>query len=79
MYGRALSFWGGGSNTPVTATKGSPEDIRRETRALIEIFAPGGGYVFNQVHNIQPNIPPENVLAIYDTALEYRADQRGSR
>jgi uroporphyrinogen decarboxylase len=78
-YGKALSFWGGGSNTPVTATGGTPDDIRRESRALIEIFAPGGGYVFNQVHNVQPNVSPENILAIYDTALEYRAERRGSR
>ena len=78
-YGNVLSFWGGGSNTPVTATKGTQSDIRRETQALIDIFAPGGGYVFTQVHNIQPNVPPENILAIYDTALEYRAKQRGSR
>lgn len=41
-----------------------------EVRELIGIFTPGGGYVFNQVHNIQNNVPPEKVMAIYDTALE---------
>ncbi len=76
-YGQALSFWGGGSNTPVTATNGSVEEVRRESRALIDVFAPGGGYVFNQVHNIQPGVPPENIVGIYDTAIQYRARQRG--
>ena len=76
-YGRSLSFWGGGANTSQTVTYGTPEEIRRQSEALIEIFAPGGGYVFNQVHNFQPNVPPENILAVYGAALEYRRRQRG--
>lgn len=71
-FGSMLSFWGGGSDTARTMTNGTPEECRRETAALIEIFAPGGGFVFTQVHNIQPGIPPENILAVYDTALRYR-------
>lgn len=71
-YGKHLTFWGGGANTPVTMTHATPEQNARETEALIRIFAPGGGFVFTQVHNIQPNVPPENILAVYDTALKHR-------
>jgi uroporphyrinogen decarboxylase len=76
-YGKSLSFWGGGANTSETVTHGSVGDVRKETRALIEIFSPGGGYVFTQVHNIQPGVPPENIVAVYDTALAYRREQIG--
>lgn len=75
-FGRELTFWGGGANMQYTVPTGSLDQIRREVRELIEIFAPGGGFVFNQVHNIQAHVAPEKVLAIYDTALEYRAKQR---
>jgi len=71
-FGKYLTFWGGGANMQYTATMGSVEQLRKEVRELIEIFSPGGGFVFNQVHNIQANISPEKVLAIYDTALSFR-------
>jgi uroporphyrinogen decarboxylase len=62
-----------------TVPRGTLDQIRAETRELIEIFNQDGGYVFNQVHNIQANVPPEKVLAIYDTALAFREEQRGIR
>jgi uroporphyrinogen decarboxylase len=71
-FGNQLTFWGGGANMQYTVPGGTIEQIKREVRELIAIFAPGGGYVFNQVHNIQANIPPEKIMAIYDTALEFR-------
>lgn len=71
-YGKNLSFWGGGANTATTMTNATPEACAREAESLIEIFAPGGGYVFNQVHNIQPGVPPENIVAVYDAALRHR-------
>jgi uroporphyrinogen decarboxylase len=49
----------------------SPEKIREEVRKNVEVFKPGGGYVFNNVHNIQPEVPPENVVAMYEAAYEY--------
>jgi uroporphyrinogen decarboxylase len=55
---------------------GTTEQIKKEVRELIEIFSPGGGYVFNQVHNIQTNVTPEKIMAIYETALEYRKLQK---
>jgi uroporphyrinogen decarboxylase len=74
-YGNNLVFWGGGSNMQKTALIGTINEIKAETRELIEIFSQGGGYVFNQVHNIQANVTPERVLAIYNTALEFRKEQ----
>ncbi|MGQ9630982.1 MAG: uroporphyrinogen decarboxylase family protein [bacterium] len=69
-FGKDLTFWGGGVDTQTTVTRGSVKDIRREVEERIRIFAPGGGFVFTQVHNIQADIPPEKVVAIYDTALK---------
>jgi len=71
-FGKDLVFWGGGANMQQTVPSGTLEQIREETKRLIEIFAPGGGYVFTQVHNIQADVPPEKIMAIYDTALEFR-------
>lgn len=68
-FGKDLVFWGGGVDTQVTVTQGSLEDIRRSVKELVGIFAPGGGFVFTQVHNIQANVEPAKVVAIYDTAL----------
>lgn len=72
QFGKELVFWGGGANMQQTVLTGSVADIRKEVRELIDIFGKDSGYIFNQVHNIQANVPPEKVLAIYDTALEYR-------
>lgn len=55
-----------------TVMNRSIEEIKDEVSRLIDIFSPGGGYVFNQVHNIQANVPPEKIMAIYDTALAKR-------
>jgi uroporphyrinogen decarboxylase len=66
-YGRDLSFWGGGVETQTTLPFGTVEDIRREVRERVQLLGQGGGYVFATIHNIQPDIPPEKVLAIYDT------------
>ena len=48
-----------------------PEEIRQHVKDRIETFCPGGGYVFNQVHNIQANVPPENIIAMFDAAHEF--------
>ncbi len=49
----------------------TPKEVRDHVRRLLDIFAPGGGYVFCQVHNIQPDVPPENVVAMFDAALAF--------
>jgi uroporphyrinogen decarboxylase len=74
-YGRNLSFWGGGVETQTTLPFGTLEEIQREVRERVELLGQGGGYVFAPIHNIQPDIPPEKVLAIFDTVAE--CAQRG--
>lgn len=71
-FGDRLVFWGGGARMQTTVMSGTLADIRRETEELIRIFNDGGGYVFNQVHNIQAGVSPEKILCIYDTALSFR-------
>ncbi len=71
-FGKDIVFWGGGANMQQTVLFGSIDDIKKEVSDLIDIFAEGGGYVFNQVHNIQSNVSPEKILAIYDTAIGKR-------
>jgi len=70
-FGADIAFWGGGVSTQGTLDVGAPEQVRDEVRRNIETFAPGGGYVFTQVHNIQANVPPENVMAAYEAARVY--------
>jgi uroporphyrinogen-III decarboxylase len=59
-------------NTQNTLPFGTPEEVRKEIRRLIENFKPGGGFIFAAVHNIQPNIPIGNLLALFETVNEYR-------
>jgi uroporphyrinogen decarboxylase len=73
-YGDRLSFWCGGIDSQHILPKGKPEQVRDSIRRNIEAFEPGGGYVFNNVYNIQAEVPPENVLAMYDAALEIGRD-----
>ncbi|MBZ5564117.1 MAG: methyltransferase [Acidobacteriia bacterium] len=69
-FGDRLTFWGGGVDTQRTLPFGTREDVRKEVRERIRAFAPGGGFVFNAVHNIQSLVPVENVLEMYKTARE---------
>jgi uroporphyrinogen decarboxylase len=70
-YGRNLVFWGGGIDSQRVLPFASPDKIRQEVKKNIEIFKPGGGYVFNNVHNIQPEVPPENIVAMHEAAYEF--------
>lgn len=69
-YGNKLTFWGGGCNTQQILNLGSVEQVEKNVRELIHIFAPGGGHVFNQVHNIMGDIAPEKITAMFDTAYD---------
>lgn len=69
-FGDRLTFWGGGVETQSTLPFGTAEQVRAEVLERVKIFAPGGGFVYTPVHNIQPGTPPENVIAAYETALE---------
>jgi uroporphyrinogen decarboxylase len=70
-YGENLVFWGGGIDSQHVLPFATPAQIREEVRRNLEIFLPGGGYIFNNVHNIQAGVPPQNVLALYEAAYEY--------
>ncbi len=69
-FGGELAFWGGIDNQRVLP-RGTPEGVRQEVRRRIEDLAEGGGYVLCAAHNLQQDIPPENIVAMYEAALEY--------
>ena len=70
-FGRDLVFWGGGCDTQHVLPEATPEQVADHVRRQIDILAPGGGFVFNQVHNIQANVPSENIVAMLDAAFKY--------
>lgn len=70
-FGRDLVFWGGGVNTQATLKSGTPEQVSDEVKRILDIMAPGGGFVFAAVHNIQEDVPPANFWAMWDTLMEY--------
>jgi uroporphyrinogen decarboxylase len=67
-FGSALTFWGGGCDTRDVLLSGTPAQVREHVRRLLDIWRPGGGFVFQQVHNILADVPPENVAAMYQAA-----------
>lgn len=67
-FGQRFTFWGGGCDTREVLPRGTPDDVRRHVRELKSIWAPGGGYVFQQVHNVLADVPPENVIALFEEA-----------
>ena len=74
-YGEKIVFWGGGVDTQKTLPWGTPEDVRRQVLERLQIFAPGGGFVFAAIHNIVAKVPAENIRAMYDTVKEYRCSE----
>jgi uroporphyrinogen decarboxylase len=70
-FGRKIAFWGGGIDAQHILPFAGPDEIREQVRRNLEIFKPGGGYVFNNVHNIQVGVPPENIVALFDAAYEF--------
>jgi len=64
-FGNQLVFWGGGVDTQNTLPFGTPQDVYDQVRRRIEIFGAGGGFVFNSIHNVQSNVPTENMLAMF--------------
>ena len=68
-YGEDIVFWGGGVDTQKILPFGTPEEVAEEVKQRIDDLAPGGGFVFAPVHNIQADVPPENIVAAFETAL----------
>ena len=70
-FGRDLVFWGGGVDTQWMLGNGTPQQIRDHVRANIDTLAPGGGFVFAAVHDIQADVPPENIMAMWEAWREF--------
>jgi uroporphyrinogen-III decarboxylase len=66
-WGKDFVFWGGAIDSQHTLPFGKPEEVRREAERNMRVFGAGGGFVFNNVHNIQATVPTENLLAFFDT------------
>ena len=70
-FGRQIVFWGGGIDAQHVLAFAKPAEVREHVRRNVETFKPGGGYVFNSVHNIQAGVPAENIVALFDAAYEF--------
>ena len=70
-FGKDVTFWGGGCNTQSVLNQGTPEEIRKHVLHNLEVFSKGGGYVFNTIHNILPDVAPQNVVALFDAVEEF--------
>jgi uroporphyrinogen decarboxylase len=70
-FGHRLTFWGGGIDTQMVLPFGSPEEVREQVKERIQIFGPGGGFVFSTIHNIQGDVPCDNLLAMYEAVHDY--------
>ncbi len=70
-FGGRIVFWGGGVDTQQTLPFGTPDEVRQQVRERIATFGPGGGFVFNPVHNIQARVPTENMVAMFEAAQDH--------
>ena len=70
-FGQDLVFWGGGVDTKSVLNHASPEQVKDHVRRNLEVFSKGGGFVFNTVHNIMPDVPPQNIVAMFEAVHEY--------
>jgi uroporphyrinogen decarboxylase len=70
-FGARLCFWGGGCDTRQVLPSGSPAEVREDVRQRLGLLAPGGGFVFQQVHNIMADVPPANIVAMFDAVREF--------
>jgi uroporphyrinogen decarboxylase len=65
-FGKDLVFWGAGVETQSVLPFGTPQEVKDDVRRNVDALAPGGGYVFNTVHNIQADVPPQNIMAMIE-------------
>ena len=70
-FGQDIVFWGGGVDTQHVLPSGSVQDVADDVKRNIEALAPGGGFVFSTVHNIQAEVPPENIMAMWKSMMEF--------
>ncbi len=74
-FGKEVTFWGGGIETVGTLNTGTIEQVRAEVLNRLEILSKGGGYVFNTVHNILPDVPPQNIVAMFNAVKEFNGER----
>ncbi|MFP4056226.1 MAG: uroporphyrinogen decarboxylase family protein [Candidatus Brocadiia bacterium] len=72
-FGRHIAFWGGGVDTQGVLPTATPQQVRDDVRRNVEALAPDGGYVFTTVHNVQPDVPPQNLVAMWEALQEFGA------
>jgi len=71
MFKDQITFWGGGCNTQKVLPTGTPEEVRQDVFHNLDVMFPGGGFVFQQIHNIQADVSPENIVAMFDAVAEW--------
>ncbi len=72
-FGTQITFWGAGADTSTVLNHATPAEVRRHVLNRLEIFAPGGGYVFNSIHNLMPDVPPQNIIAMLNALNEFNS------
>ena len=72
-FGKDICFWGGGCDTRTILPHGTPLEVKDHVKQRLEILMPGGGFVFNTVHNILPDVPPQNIVAMYEAIHEFNS------
>lgn len=70
-FGKDITFWGGAVDTQYTLPRGTPQEVKDEIKRNLDILMPGGGYVFNTIHDIQADVPPENIVAMWEAIKEH--------
>jgi uroporphyrinogen decarboxylase len=73
-FGSSCTFWGGGIETAGTLNVGSPEQVREQVLERMEVLSKGGGFVFSTIHNILPDVPPQNIVAMFDAVNEFNSE-----
>lgn len=75
-FGREVTFWGGGIETVGTLNKATTEQVRTEVLNRLEILSKDGGFIFNTVHNILPDVPPQNIIAMFNAVKEFNGESQ---
>ena len=71
-FGKDLTFWGGGINTQSILNQATPQQVKDHVKHNLEVFSKDGGFVFTTVHNIMPDVPPQNILAMFEALEEFQ-------
>jgi uroporphyrinogen-III decarboxylase len=74
QYGSQVTFWGGGVDTQNTLPNGTPKEVYEEVLECCKAFSKGGGFVFNTIHNIQPDVPAKNVVAMVEAVKKFNGE-----